>query len=350
MKKTFVILLCMMLFFLPGCSELDEGVVLDASVNVDEKVDVSSIEYPSEVNIYQMDWWEADTEKICDTLLHGEITEIQTQWATGPAYLTDIPGDEILYINTNDGPQPASFIYGYKYNGHDDSSKGLDAVFPTLQGFRVEFEATSQLKGNTDGDSDINDVSEIIKACFQKMDIPEFALRGYAQIPSADGTSTDLLSYWQQVVDQIPISICSIDLHSGGSQNIYNRNLAYDPDLYCKGSYTEIQYVDDEIVSIYVSSIVDDFEHIGTIRPVSPQRAWEKVKNDVYRKREAEDAVLELVELQYLHLTKNGQKYLYPVWTIEVIEKDENEVGGIAYNYYLIDAATGDYFVGLNTY
>lgn len=44
---------------------------------------------------------------------------------------------------------------------------------------------------------------------------------------------------------------------------------------------------------------------------------------EVYQKREAEDVVLELVELQYLRLVKDGERYLYPVWTIEVIEKDE---------------------------
>lgn len=166
------------------------------------------------------------------------------------------------------------------------------------------------------------------------------------------------LIYWTQVIDKIPVA--EIMLSKSGNQSgttVYNSKLQYNTKMRQRDSMLETEIVNNKLVGWYNINVINVGKKLKQSPVVPLEEAYKKVEEQIPNyPSEVRIPVLEMVELQYKMIELDEKIYLYPVWTFcvstEEISKD-TETGKehiwTYYNYFLIDAVTGDYFTDIDT-
>ena len=196
----------------------------------------------------------------------------------------------------------------------------------------------------------------------ERLGIKDYRLRAAARFQSADQTSADCYMLWEQTVDDIPITWLEItDNMDAGRRSVYNSSQGFNhDDIRQIGSFGEgtrmIMHVTDGRLTDLEVCLVEPTELYETRRIVTAEKAFWLVEEVYQQKSEETDPRLELAELQYKCLERDGQMYLYPVWVFGIAEydaewakADEDESWrnqwlepGDYYHYYIIDAFSGE--------
>lgn len=161
------------------------------------------------------------------------------------------------------------------------------------------------------------------------------------------------------MIDNIPLSKIMIDKSSNYvDTRVYNSKLNYNTKMGQRINMFRTEFVNDRLVRWYCQSVINVGRKLKQFPVVSLEKAFEKVEKEIPNyPSEVRKPILEMAELQYKVIELDGKIYLYPVWTfcVSTEEKKPENTGAAeeetwtTYNYFLIDAITGDYFKNIDT-
>ena len=130
---------------------------------------------------------------------------------------------------------------------------------------------------------------------------------------------------------------------------VYNPGLSSEiRQLGDSGSELEILVAGGRILSWYGQATVIPIKEEGTYPVISPEEAYEPVK-EICQNVGASDMRLKKVELQYKSIEKDGKQLLFPVWMFAVatyhpLMEEHPVTHGYMWDYYLVNAITGEFF------
>ena len=350
-----------------GCVEVDPGISLEADAGIKENADISAIEIPDTVSIYETEYWTPDENALCEVLLKGDQRGKENLYDGIESYTAVYEGrKEKLYIEAVEGGF-GGISYDRGLTEQEQERYGASSILQGIFDYKSNFAHDDQRETTTyltmtriqgeqmDGE-EFTRASDAVENVMDTLHLPECQIRSAAPIITRDGETRVWLMYWQQVVNEIPLSdVYFDDFSSYPTTYVYNRDLDYDHGMIQNENTMQIYVLGGDVISWNTGVIVIPVKTLKKEKVVSPQTAYQKVK-EVYAKRGAEGHPrLEFAELQYKSIEKNGRGLLVPVWLFAISEDEPMMekhpiVPGKVWYYYLIDAVSGDFFTSVDAY
>lgn len=345
---TAQIILCICLSLcLIGCSELDEEAIPDSNVITDE-VGILQIEAPGKVMVYKTQEWKTTAEELQEIFLNGEIVAVLPIKDTGERYQTEYEEEreELFFGDSNkEKNRPTHFyyhLYDWDYNmlvyKHEQCEELCESFnYTSCLPDKVRIEPEEYQKA-------LKQVEEYMT----ELDYPEYAVRTAAKLESGNGVPDFYLMFLEQIVDDIPLSSVKfpIDANLGWVYDV-----GFNKEIYQYDSTVQVCISDDgRILKWTADGGVIPTEEVGEYRIISAPEAYQKVQQVYEEKNLKNTPRLQLAELQYKSLKKDGCGWLVPVWTFGVREVEVSEEYGETENwvYYVVDAISGEFFTDIS--
>ena len=118
------------------------------------------------------------------------------------------------------------------------------------------------------------------------------------------------------------------------------------------------EFINERLVRWSCCDVVNTGRKLKQSPVVPLEEAYKKVEKQIPNyPSEVRIPILETVELQYKIIELEDKIYLYPVWIFCISTEEKKpedadtkeEETWTTYNYFLIDAITGDYFTDIDT-
>ena len=350
-KITYLVMVLLVSCFLAGCQEIENPDFTDKVANqqasIVEKVDLSRLSAPKELFVYSAALWKREPEEIAEVFLGKGFKEGET-YAEGRTFVQNTGTQKEQIVIATDG--------GMAYFGETGHANDNGVIFSRLdlgellngsnnyQELCEEYYNTGKISGGESKEEDV--ISGIEKGVSQYLE--QLGMEGYKldatgvlDSEGLDGRKCYVM-YWKQVVDGIPLSNdCFMNT---GNKEVYNyRHQVCHADLSAGVSVLETHFLENELIDWRNSDIIRPDKQLKKYSLVSANKAFEKVKECYPPVTEDEETPrLERAELQYQLLGRKGKYYLYPIWLFGVCKKNEL-TGAPAWEYYMMDAVTGDF-------
>lgn len=357
-----------MLFF--ACSEADPGSSEEKITNVEKCEGLASIKYPKKAAVYQAAFRSVDMEKLQEILLKGTVTDRDT--------VCDEDGNKRITISTAYGDYEETLGYGpesgevfyYIYQDRWDSEYQSETRKYLKDDYNIEaseryFEMTMTFPEKQENSGFCRSAEKKTLEYLKKAGIEDYRIRASAKVPSLMDGSDSCILYMEQMVDKIPVSGVFIPDSGQAMAVVENTNFGFDQEVVQPGgsnrNFLRIQLVGDEMIEMAGYGMVIPEKKMQEKRVISPKQAFEKVEEQYRNRRFDVMPHLELAELQYKTLQWEGDIYLFPVWVFGVVEydklyatsfevpedlKDDPQLNGDIWHYYLVNAYTGDFLTG----
>lgn len=334
---------------LTGCQEVEKPDSTDNETNkrtsITEKIDLSKIAVPKEVAVYSAVLWEKAPEEIAHVFLGDGFKEDETH-AEGRTFVKNTGTKKEQRITAIDGGMAFFGTLGHAAdNGVNFSGKeyGTWEESSIYQEMAEEYNSTGVISnGKPDGKKILPALEGRVNEYLQQVGMEGYALDAAALFHNQGQESC--LMYWKQWVDGIPLS--DIYYQNTGNRSIYNyRHNIYDPDFQACASTLRVCFLENKLIKWNNSCITHPDRQLGKYPPVPPGKAYEKVKAcypPAAAAAHSEPPSLERAELQYQMVSWKKKYYLYPIWLFGVCKKTEE--GSQEWEYYIMDAVTGDFF------
>lgn len=354
-------------FFLAGCQEVEKpGQDVPEKeipkVEIEKKVDFSDVYAPPEVSVYSASLWEAEDDYVVKVFLGDKKVE-KIIYAQGPRYVyakdtkkeegvNVFDGGESCY-GYNKGLEEAGVSYGYmKY-------LYFEKLFSEYEKIRDEYYGRGEIisKELDETGGVFVEAKEKVSKYLEKLHMENYEVDAAAVFEESG--KKGCLIYWTQMIDDIPVSKIKLDKSgSQGDTTVYNSKLSYNVKMEQRGSRMETKFVNKKLVSWQNYNAINTDKKLKQSPVVPVEEAYKKVEEQIPNyPLEVRKPILEMVELQYKIIELDEKIYLYPVWTfcISTEEKEQEDADTTegetytTYNYFLIDAVTGDYFTDIDT-
>ena len=336
-----------------GCSETDEGVQLFGQVQIEDKVGISQIEYPETVKVYETTSWYKSKEEIADVLLQGERTELFETKNSSYVHHWSIETEYDSYKERLSGTsekEDMERLLSVKYGIYTKEDLLVSVAEHSKEQSILDDKVQVKLSDSREkGDKE---AEEIVRQYFTSLEFPQYEIRSSKKVASKTENAVFWKMYWQQVVDGIPVSSLTFEENSRlTGTEVYNREkFNYDIKQYNNTIITEV--INGELVALVMweGAPVQVKTEIGNYEVISPKQAYKEALKYYKTKKSEEHPRLEVLELQYKNIEKEGRLLLVPVWTVGIFAEQQNERWGnsdLCY-YYLIDAVSGELFLDVN--
>ena len=356
-----------MSFLVVGCQEVvkPEQDVLEKKtlkVEIEKKIDFSDVYTPSEVCVYSASLWEAEDDNYIVNVFLGNKKVKKISYAEGPQYVYTSNTKEKEVVTIYDGgksffgrkenPMEAGVNYGYIEYVY------FDQMFSEYKKIRNEYYERMRIISKKLDEKDkvfLKDKKEVAEY-LEMLHMENYVVDEAAIFK--ENKIKGCLIYLTQVINKLPISNINFDKSSNRSgTTVYNSKLPYNTNMVQKSSMLETEFINNRLVGWWNHDVINVEKKLKQSPIVSVEEAYKKVEEQYQNySSEVRMPILEIAELQYKIIELNGKVYLYPVWTFcvstEEIFKDGytgEEHIELEYNYFLIDAITGDYFTDIDT-
>jgi len=351
-----------MSFLLAGCQEVEKPEQDAVKAEIEKKVDFSDVYAPSEVWIYSASLWEAKDDDYIVKVFLGDkkVEKIPLATCVQYAYKPDTKEEEV--VNIHDGGES---FYGYKENGIEAGVNygyikyDLYKQFSEYEKIHLEYTNTTRIVSKKLDEKDEAFVKAKRRATeyLKKLHMENYAVDAAVLFEKNKTKACPI--FWNQVIDNIPVSTIRLD-NKGNLEDtkVYNSKLAYNTKMGQLDSSLETEFVNNRLVSWQCYDVINVGKKLEQFPVVPVEEAYKKVEEQIPNySTEVRIPILEMVELQYKAVELEEKIYLYPVWTfcVSTEEKEpksadtEEEETRTTYNYFLIDAVTGDYFTDIDT-
>ena len=353
-------------FLLAGCQEVEKpGQDVPEKempkVEIEKKVDFSDVYTPFEVCVYSASLWEEEDDYIVNVFLGDKKVE-KNILAQGPQYVyaSDTKKEELViafdggesFYGYNKGLEEAGVSYGYMKYFY------LEKVFSEYGKIRDEYYGRGEIvsKELDEKDDVFVEAKKEVSEYLEKLHMENYEVDAAAIFE--ENKKKGCLIYWTQLIDDIPISGIKLDKSgSQGDTTVYNSKLEYNTKMKQRGGRFETEFVNNKLVSWWNYNVINVGKKLKQSPVIPLEEAYKKVEEQIPNyPSEVRIPILEMVELQYKIIELDGKIYLYPVWTFCVSTEETSkdiETGKehiwTYYNYFLIDAITGDYFTDIDT-
>ena len=353
-------------FLLAGCQEVEKPGqdVPDKEMpkaEIEKKVDFSDVYAPSEVSVYSASFWEAEDDDYIVSVFLGDKKVEKILIAEGPQYVYALNTKEEEVVTIYDGGESsfgrkdnsmeAGVNYGYiKYR--------FDELFPEFEKISTEYANTTKIisKELDEKDGAFIEAKKEVAKYLEKLHMGNYAVDAAAVFEG--NKKKGCFIYWTQVIDNIPVSEIVLD-KSGSYEDttVYNSKLNYNTKMGQSVSVLETEFINNSLIRWWNHDVINVGKKLKQFHVVSVEEAYKKVEEQYQNySSEVRIPILEMVELQYKIIELDEKVYLYPVWTfcVSTEEKFKDAYTGkesivFKYNYFLIDAITGDYFTDIDT-
>ena len=359
-KLKSLFLLSMIIFLLSGCQEVENEQYLDEvnNIEIEEDVDFSDIYAPDEVYIYSAKFWEQEDEVIIDTFLDGKYDKTE-KGGLGKSYFSapDTKNEKVLVI-MDEGMdwygrrEHLNMKGGFNFGYYNSFYKEGNVECGELE---VEYCNRKQMSGNKPDDKDnifIN-AKETVTDKLSKIGMKGYDIDASA-VFNTDNKKKGILIYWKQFIDNIPLSAIGLSKINIANTKVYNSKI-YDGKLNWLDSTLCTEFIENFLVRWSNLQCIDEWRKIKKYPVIPVSKAYQRVKEQFKNGYSGDAApVLEMTQLQYQTAEINDKIYLYPVWVFcirtEEVFKIETETNKKPiWNYYLIDAVSGEYFTDIDT-
>ena len=353
-------------FLLAGCQEVEKPgqdvPEKDASkAEIEKKVDFSDVYTPSEVSVYSASFWEAEDDDYIVRVFLGDKKVEKLLYAMGPQYTYAYDTDEEEVVNIYDGGES---LYGYSKHimeagvSYGYAKYDFDKLFPEFEKISREYANTTRIisKELDEKDSAFIEAKKEVTEYLEKLHMENYAVDAAAIFEGNKKKGCRI--YWNQVIDNIPVSQIMLD-KSGSYEDtmVYNSKLNYNTKMGQASSVLETAFVNGRLTKWRNQYVINVGEKLKQFPLVSVEEAYKKVEEQISNYHsEVRIPILEMVELQYKIIELDEKIYLYPVWTFCVSTEEQWKDGNtgkedieLKYNYFLVDAITGDYFTDIDT-
>ncbi len=319
---------------------------------IEQKIDLSNITSPPEVSVYKVRYWKGDKKTILSLFLDGNYDQREV-YIPGENYVSGEGSEQEKTLNIYDGGRAYYRKYGKKEEtldagiGFGYRNIRLSDLFPEYNRLRDQYYQTGSMdrQNREKEDSVFTQAEEVVKDYCKKLDMA-YTVDDAALLTGKNGESGCLI-FWRQEIDGIPLS--SVILDKFGSMQgttVYNSGLDYQEPMGQPDSVLETTFVDRTLVDWSCADVIQIQKELKKYPAVSVSEAWKKVK-ERYEKSASQNPSLETAKLQYKLIELSGTIITCPVWTFCVRTETKQPVGSeILWNYYLVDALTGDFFTG----
>lgn len=354
MRKTgFMVALMLVLCLFSGCSETESGArVIRLGAGIVDHVGLSEVEYPKKASIYLGETRDLDYDAAADLLLTD---------AYGP------DREELLSVTPEEGSisysvaivDPAGEVTGYAY---DLKLEAGDTVsFSDIDQLMEYYHAALCMPADVMESSNCRQAKQTAEDLLKRLGITDYRLDAAVETSDADRTQFDCALFWEQTVDDIPVSSLEItEGMSSGRRSVYNSEQGFHHEITQMGSFGDgtrisMHVTNGKLTNLY-ACLVDPVKVYDTRSVIPAKKAFRYVE-DLYKDKDgAKDPRLEVAELQYKCFRDDGQIYFYPVWVFGVAEYDDTwaqadtQYGwanqwmetGDYYYYYMLDAFSGE--------
>lgn len=354
-------------FFLAGCQEVEKpGQDVPEKeipkVEIEKKVDFSDVYAPPEVSVYSASLWEAEDDYVVKVFLGDKKVE-KILYAQGPRYAHAKDTKEEEGVNVFDGGESC---YGYN-KGLEEAGVSygymkylyFEKLFSEYEKIRDEYYGRGEIisKELDETGGVFVEAKEKVSKYLEKLHLENYEVDAAAVFEESG--KKGCLIYWTQMIDDIPVSKIKLDKSgSQGDTTVYNSKLSYNVKMEQRGSRMETKFVNKKLVSWQNYNAINTDKKLKQSPVVPVEEAYKKVEEQIPNyPLEVRKPILEMVELQYKIIELDEKIYLYPVWTfcISTEEKEQEDADTTegetytTYNYFLIDAVTGDYFTDIDT-
>lgn len=354
-------------FFLAGCQEVEKpGQDVPEKeipkVEIEKKVDFSDVYAPPEVSVYSASLWEAEDDYVVKVFLGDKKVE-KILYAQGPRYAHAKDTKEEEGVNVFDGGESC---YGYN-KGLEEAGVSygymkylyFEKLFSEYEKIRDEYYGRGEIisKELDETGGVFVEAKEKVSKYLEKLHMENYEVDAAAVFEESG--KKGCLIYWTQMIDDIPVSKIKLDKSgSQGDTTVYNSKLSYNVKMEQRGSRMETKFVNKKLVSWQNYNAINTDKKLKQSPVVPVEEAYKKVEEQIPNyPLEVRKPILEMVELQYKIIELDEKIYLYPVWTfcISTEEKEQEDADTTegetytTYNYFLIDAVTGDYFTDIDT-
>lgn len=368
MKKRILMIvlsICAM-FSLCACSETDPGrnAEIDKEVLVDN-VGLSSVESPRKAAVYKAAFFPLEEEKWEKALLKDEVISREEYEDEEEKYIWINTGDQekqeylILYMDRG-AVTYGNDLFGENYENGFTSQEYLYECEPQSHYFQM----TTHMNGDWDPeDPFFQQAEDLVQDCLKNMGLDNFRVRAASKIPALEGDGSACYMVLEQVVDNIPIAALYIPDFGQPMAIRENAIIGFDHETKQPGGagevFTKAYVADGQIIDLIMNVAVTTEKKYANKRILTAEKAFRKVREQYQGGEFDQTPSLELAELQYKLLERDGTLYLYPVWTFAVVEyeapcvfgipemfKDDPQLNGEIWHYYIMDAVTGDFLDG----
>ncbi len=355
-----------MVFLLAGCQEVektgqDMSEKKPSKAEIERRVNFSDVYVPSEVCVYSASLWEAEDDYIISVFLDDKkVEKIPYATCVQYAYKFDTKDGEV--VNIHDGGEG---FYGHKKNNteagvnYSCEKYHFNEQFPECEKIYEEYYGRRKIvsKKLDETDGVFVEAKKEISEYLEKLHMENYEVNAAAVFEG--NKKKGCLIYWTQVIDRIPVS--EIVLDKSGTQNgttVYNSKLNYNKKMVQRGSMLWTEFINERLVWWSCYDVINAGRKLKQSPVVSLEEAYKKVEEQISNyPSEVRTPILEMVELQYKIIELDEKVYLYPVWTFCVSTEEKKlkdadtaeEETWTTYNYFLIDAITGDYFTDIDT-
>ena len=338
-------------FLLMGCSETDGGALAPEKIRIEDKVGISQIEYPETVKVYETTSWNKSKEEIADVFLKGERNEpVAIKREDGSEHWSMDTSDEndlerLVCTSTKSQTKINLCSIWYAVCRKDNGLVRITDYSKEQPDVSDEFKIKTFLPQERDGDG-LEEAKKVVEFVIDELNLPEYEIRSKKKITCKTEDTNYWMLFLQQKIDGIPLSIVDIPKDAQYSHtNVYNKGFNHEIKQY--DSSMQVHIIDGKLFFCVMNEgPVQIKKEIGNYEVISPKQAYKKAL-EYYKIKESEkNPKLEVAELQYKSIEKDGQQLLIPVWTIGIFAEQENKKLGkyeICY-YYLIDAVSGELF------
>lgn len=345
--KKIINLTLLTIFLFYGCAETEESAMQNQGMI--EEVDISAVEYPKQVTIYETEFWEPDVQIVTDVFLQGEPTSIQKSDGT---MLYDRQTDMFQRVLLSEDGEGMNYILNYP-NLESDDVPLINRYDTSLSS--MEFSVTKDIVKKPSKENPVYQESvKLVEDYMGRLGMPYYQIKAAAMVASEIEEAEGCLTYWQQYIDHIPISMIYIpETGQLSGTRVYNPGLSSEiRQLGTSGSELEILVAGGRILSWYGQATVVPIEKTGTYPVISPEKAYQPVL-EICQKAGSTDMRLKNVELQYKSVEKDGNQMLFPVWVFAVatyhpLMEQHPITQGYIWDYYLVNAVTGDFFTDID--
>lgn len=347
---------------LSGCQEID-GAGNDTKKNkveIEKNVDLAEVYAPSEVYIYSAVSWKEEYKKIIDVCLGG-IYDEKESFAQSEQYRLAPGSKNEKLLNIFDGGKS---FYGSKKNEMEAgvafgyTNLRFDKLFPEYEKFSDEYRISGEIysKDFDKKDAAFIAAKEEITDYLKLLNMNYYAVDDAVMLEGKDKKKEGWLIYWRQIIDNIPVSSVRLDAQAELiGTSVYNSGLSYNTHMKQRDSTLDTQFIDGKLTDWYNHDVIVLSEKLKECPVISVSEAYKKVESryeNYVIDSDCHMPVLEKAELQYKYIGIDEKNYLYPIWTFAVRTEElyQSQDGSVnteeKWNYYLIDAVSGDYFTG----
>ena len=351
MKKLLIIVISVLSFGVAGCQEIEKpGMAEEKTKSVlVNNVDLSLADVSGEAAVYSAVFLRDNPEKIAGIFLGKDFEEGEAS-AEGRRFIANAGTKEEKMVIVGDGGRSFfgesghSADTGIIFSGREDFVDALNYNTEVGQ-LMEEYQDAGKIseKSTEETDEEFALAKEKTGDWLEQLKMEKYVLDADVAVELKDlENKKGYLMFWRQTIDEIPVS--DILLENEGNKTVYNyRHQICNPELQACSSAVETAWVEGELAEWYNYGMVGKEKVLKKYSVVSAEQAYEKVE-ECYPAESAasgEVPVLERAQLQYEILKRGESLYLYPIWLFGVKESD----GG--WCYYLMDAATGDFFTDI---